>query len=84
MPAKRLNPERTPDNVPLGRLNPEERWTQDGVQVMTLSPEWGWIGGSTSIREENEGQRGRWVLKGGGEVDCEIPHRLGRRTKHSL
>ena len=38
-------------------------------------------GGSTLIGEGNECQRGCWASKG---VDCEIPHRLGRRTKHPL
>ena len=37
--------------------------------------------GPTLIEEENECQQGRWALK---EVDCEIAHRLGRRTEHSL
>ena len=39
-------------------------------------------GGPTSIREGNECQRERWIPKRG--VDCEIPHRLRRRTKHHL
>ena len=41
----------------------------------------GGLGGPTSIGEGNECQRGRWTPKG---VDCEIPHRLGRRTKYPL
>ena len=36
----------------------------------TLSPEGGWI-----VRAH---------IGRGGEVDYEIPHRLGKRTKHSL
>ena len=44
-------------------------------------PKGGGLGGLPSIGEGNECQRGDWAPKG---VDCEIPHRLGRRTKHSL
>ena len=43
-----------------------------------LNPEVGWIGGShieMSVSKDVGPQRG---------VDCEIPYRLGRRTKHSL
>ena len=39
------------------------------------------LGGPTSIGEGNDCQRELWVSKG---VDCEIPHQLGRRTKHYL
>ena len=46
-----------------------------------LGPERGGLGGPTSIGEGNECQRGCWVPKG---VVCEIPRRLGGRTKHSL
>ena len=46
---------------------------QGDVLVKKLSPEGGGY--------ETVCQQGRWVLKG---VDCEIPHRLGRRTKHCL
>ena len=51
------------------------------MPARTLGPEGGWIDGPTLIGEGNEYQRGHWALKG---VDCEISHRLGRRTKHSL
>ena len=64
----------------------EEVEPQRGVDTRRCAskvarPERGGLGGPTSIGEGNECQRGRWALK---RVDCEISHRLGRRTKHSL
>ena len=57
------------------------RW-QDGVLVGTLGPKGGGFGGGpTSIGERKECQRGCWAPKG---VDCDVPHWLGRRTKHPL
>ena len=47
----------------------------------TLGPKGGGLGSPTSIGEGNECERGGWVQR---EVDCEIPHRLERRRKHSL
>ena len=45
------------------------------------TPKEGGLGGPTSIGEGNECEQRRWDPKG---TDCEIPHRLGKRTKHSL
>ena len=67
--------------MPARRLSPEGGWTRGGVPARTLGPERGELRSPTSIRERNECQRGRWAPMG---VDCEIPHRLERRTKHSL
>ena len=49
------------------------------MPAKTLGLEGGGLGSLTLIREGNKRQRGRWASKG---VDCEIPHWLGRRTKH--
>ena len=71
----------TPGDVSVRRLNPEG----GGHEAMCQQGRWalkgGGLGGPTLIREGNEYQRRRWASKG---VDCEISHRLGRRTKHSL
>ena len=52
------------------------------VLVRVLGSEGGGFGGGpTSIGEKNECQQGRWASRG---VDCDVPHWLGRRTKHPL
>ena len=50
------------------------------MPARTLGLERGKLGGPTLIGGGND-QQGHWNLKG---VDCEIPHWLGRRMKHSL
>ena len=67
--------------MPVKRLSHEGGGHEVVCQQGRWAPKGGGLGGSTSIGEGNECQRERWALKG---VDCEIPHRLGRRTKHSL
>ena len=56
-----------------------------GHEVVCQQGRWalkgGRLGGPTSIGEGNERQQGRCGSKG---VDCEIPHLLGSRTRHSL
>ena len=54
----------------VGRLSPEGGWTQGGVLARTLTSKGGGLGDSTLIGEGNKC------------LDCEIPHRLGKRTKH--
>ena len=66
----------TLDDVLAKRLSPEGGWTRGGVPARMLAPKGVDLGGSTSI-----GERNSLAPKG---VDCEIPHRLGRETKHSL
>ena len=63
------------------RLSPEGSGHEVVCQHGCWASKGGGLGGPTLIGEGNECQRGRWTPKG---VDCEIPHRLERRTKHSL
>ena len=69
--------EPTPDYVSARRLFPQEVDTRR-VPVRTLVPKGGGFGGvphrlkkETSVNENT-----------GPGVDCDIPHWLGRRTKH--
>ena len=56
------------------------KWVDtSGVPARMLGHKGGGLGGPTSMGEENKCQRGRWASQG---VDCEIPYRLARRTKH--
>ena len=71
----------TPGDVSTRRLNLKGECTPGDVPMRMLGSKGGELGGPTSIGEGNEGQRGRWVLKG---VDCEIPYQLERGTKHSF
>ena len=61
---------------------PQRGWTRDGVPVKMLDSKGGGLEGGgvpTSIGEGNECRC--WARR---RVDCEIPHRLRRRMKHSL
>ena len=69
--------EPTLEDVPTRRLNPEGGGHEAVCQQGRWTLKGGGFEGPTSIGEGNECQQGRWVLKG---VDCEISHRLGRRT----
>ena len=60
---------------------PRRGWTRDSVPARTLGFEGGLIRGS-HIDWRREQVPARTLASKG--VDCEIPHRLGKRTKHSL
>ena len=60
----------------------EGGWIKDGVPVRMLSPKGGGFScGPTLIGERNKCQREHWAPKG---VDCDVPHWLGKKTKHHL
>ena len=61
--------------VGLGRYKWYQSQTPGDVPAKRLSPGGGWTRG---------GVLARTLAPKGGEVDREIPHRLGRRTKHPL
>ena len=72
-------PESTPDDVSARNLSPKGGGHEAVCQQGRWPPKVGALGHrlekGMSVNEDAGPRKG---------VDCEIPHRLGRRTKHSL
>ena len=73
----------TPDDVPAFSLFPEGGKTRGGVPVRTLGPK----GDVDLVGVPHRLEKGTSASEDAGPrrgVDCDIPHWLGRKTKHPL